>query len=151
METLSEVTKGNKIPARTAFSCTLEFSHQTPIKPLFISVFRRFGHPNRVATLTGFELGASPVWRFDPPTGRADSEDFCPCHASKTRSTCIGGSRTLVVNSIHVDFDPSFSTAFRRTKQDKNIAETATNCACRRNCSITRIAFVYAFLSGLYL
>ena len=66
-----------------------------------------------------------------------------------TAVSCFYSNRTLVVNSLHEDLDPSVSTAFRRTKQDKNIAETATNCACKRNCSIARRAFIHELYRGI--
>ena len=59
------------------------------------------------------------------------------------------GIRTQVVNALHEDLDPSFPTAFCRTKQDKSIAETATNCACNRNCSIARRAFIHEVYRGI--
>ena len=47
LKVAGRVTKGNKFSARTAFNCTLVFSHQMPIKLACIGICRRFRHPKR--------------------------------------------------------------------------------------------------------
>ena len=79
---------------------------------------------------------------YDTATERAG---VCRDFAHQGRLPCIAGStRTLMVNSLH-----EFSHRFCRTKQDKSIAETATNCACNRNCSIARRAFIHEVYRGI--
>jgi len=75
------------------------------------------------------------------------SEDSCRFPASRhdvrtlTAVFSFSRNRTLVVHDR-----PRFEFFCRscRTKQDENIAETASNCACKRNCSLARMAFIYA-------
>ena len=87
--------------------------------------------------LTGFEPSASPVWRFHPKIGRRTLKIIVIITHPRnevpalTAVSCLYSNRTLVVNSLHEDLDPSVSTAFCRTKQDKNVAETAINCVLR--------------------
>jgi hypothetical protein len=68
------------------------------------------------------EPDALPVWRFFIPVS----------------------TWTLIVNSLN-----EFSHPSRRTKQDKNIAETATNCVRKINCSSARRAFIHAVYRGI--
>jgi hypothetical protein len=65
-ESYFEVTKGNKIFAKTAFNCTFAFSAQIATRASIYQDLRPISPLERVATLTGFESVGHDTEVFKP-------------------------------------------------------------------------------------